>query len=60
MIRIIVLALLYLTPTVIAFYRQHHNLAPIVVVNLLTGWTVIGWVVALVWSLTSPVILKRP
>lgn len=48
-----VLALGYFVPTVIAASRKHHNLGAIIAVNVLLGWTFIGWVVALVWSLTE-------
>jgi ABC-type transport system involved in cytochrome c biogenesis permease component len=40
-------------PTVIALFRKHQNVGAIAAVNLLLGWTALGWVVALVWSLTS-------
>lgn len=41
---------LYLVPSVIAFKRRHHNAVAIAALNLLLGWTVFGWVAALVWS----------
>ena len=44
----------YLTPSLIAWYRAHHNRAAIMAFNLLLGWTLIGWVGALVWALTRP------
>lgn len=43
----------YMIPTIIAALRKHPNLAPIAAVNLLLGVLFIGWVVALVWSLTE-------
>ena len=43
-----------LIPTIIAVKRRHPDTAAIVAVNLLLGWTLIGWVVALVWSLRGP------
>jgi len=46
-------ALLYFVPTVIAFVRDHHSRIAILVLNILLGWTFIGWVIALVWSLTA-------
>lgn len=52
-IALVVLAAIYVIPTVIAIYRGHTNTGPIVVVNLLLGWLFIGWVVALAWSLTG-------
>lgn len=45
---------LYLIPTVVAFHRQHHNRQAIGALNLLLGWTVIGWIAALIWALTRP------
>jgi hypothetical protein len=37
----------YFTPTIVARLRKHHQRGAILAVNLLLGWTVIGWVVAL-------------
>jgi hypothetical protein len=44
---------LYMLPAIVGFARKHHQLAPIVVVNLFLGWTFLGWVLALVWSVSS-------
>jgi len=49
----IISAFAYLLPSVIAYTRHHHNADAIFALNLLLGWTFLGWVVALVWSLTS-------
>lgn len=43
----------YFLPAVLAFYRGHHNRVAILVLNLLLGWTFLGWVGALIWSLTA-------
>jgi hypothetical protein len=32
--------------------RRHHNRSAIIALNLLLGWTILGWITALVWSLT--------
>lgn len=45
--------LLYFLPTAVANSRSHPNLIPIFVLNLLLGWSFIGWVVAMVWACTS-------
>ena len=42
----------YFLPSFIAFLRAHKNRFAIFLINLLLGWTVLGWVWALVWSLT--------
>ena len=44
----------YFLPFIVALIRHRHNTAAIFVLNLLLGWTGFGWVVILVWSLTSP------
>lgn len=44
---------LYFVPTIIATKRRHKNIPAIFALNLLLGWALIGWVGALVWSLTS-------
>ena len=40
----------YFLPTVLAFYRDCKATAWIAAVNVLLGWTVIGWVVAIGWA----------
>lgn len=40
----------YFAPTLVAIRRAHRNWVGIFIVNLAFGWTLIGWIVALVWS----------
>ncbi len=47
---VILIFAFYFLPTLIAFLRQHKNKLAIFLLNLLLGWTVLGWVVSLVWS----------
>lgn len=47
------LGVLYFVPTIIAVKRKHKSTGGIVVLNILAGWTFIGWLIALVWSLSS-------
>ncbi|MGH7947840.1 MAG: superinfection immunity protein, partial [Candidatus Binataceae bacterium] len=44
---------LYFVPSVIARAREHQNSGAIFVLNLLLGWTFLGWVIALVWAFTA-------
>ena len=44
----------YMLPTIVAALRRHPQLLAIFLINFLLGWTVIGWVGALVWSLIDP------
>ena len=50
---LVILIGLYFMPTVVAVVRRHHNGNSIAVLNLVAGWTLIGWVVALVWSVSA-------
>lgn len=43
---------MYFLPSILA--HQKHNFAAIFLVNLFLGWTVIGWIVALIWAMTTP------
>lgn len=44
---------LYFIPTIIAIVRKAPNLGLVIVINLFLGWTLIGWVVALVMAASS-------
>ena len=48
-----VAAVIYCIPGIVALVRSHHNRLAIVLLNLLLGWTFVGWVAALVWSATT-------
>jgi ABC-type sugar transport system permease subunit len=50
-IRITVLSLFYFLPFAIAFNKKRANTGAIFALNLFLGWSLIGWVVALVWAL---------
>lgn len=43
-------ALLYFVPTAVAQYRKASNMTAVILINLLLGWTMIGWVVALIMA----------
>jgi Superinfection immunity protein len=45
----------YFAPLIVAIYRGHRNELAIGVLNMLLGWTIIGWVIALVWACTANV-----
>jgi len=42
---------LYFLPTIIGWNKENSN--GIAVVNFFLGWTLLGWVVALVWAISS-------
>ena len=49
---IVFLMTIYMLPTGIALLRNKRNKASIFVLNLLLGWTFVGWVIALVWGVS--------
>ena len=55
---------LYLLPTIQAISRgQPNTTAIIIIVNVALGWTLVGWVVAMVWAVKEPepvIIASRP
>jgi Superinfection immunity protein len=44
----------YFMPTILAKGRNHHNASAVFIINLLLGWTLVGWAVALAWAFTTP------
>ena len=50
---IVLIFIFYFLPALIAFLRQHKNKLAIFLLNLLLGWTILGWVGSLVWSVTK-------
>lgn len=44
---------LYFIPTIVALMRDHRSKGGIIVLNILLGWTLIGWVVSLAWAASS-------
>jgi predicted RNA-binding Zn-ribbon protein involved in translation (DUF1610 family) len=49
---------IYLLPTIIGWNKKHK--LGIFLINLLLGWTVLGWIGSLIWSVSSPKELYLP
>ncbi len=49
-IAVIVLFSCYFMPAIIALLRDKCGAGGVVLVNFFLGWTVIGWLLALVWA----------
>jgi hypothetical protein len=52
-IALAVILVAYLLPLIVGALRQHPQIGPIAIVNILMGWTLVGWVVALAWAVSS-------
>lgn len=54
----------YFLPTIVSQTRSHHNTLAIFILNLLAGWTILGWVIAIVWACTraqpqQPIVIQQ-
>ena len=47
---LVILIFVYFLPSMIAYARHKRNADAIALLNLLLGWTIIGWAIALIWS----------
>ncbi|HXO00470.1 MAG TPA: superinfection immunity protein [Stellaceae bacterium] len=54
-IMLLLIVLIYMLPTLIAFGREHPRRTDIAVVNILLGWTLIGWFAVFLWALLTRV-----
>jgi heme/copper-type cytochrome/quinol oxidase subunit 2 len=48
---------LHALPVAVAVVREHHQRAAIIALTVVAGWTLVGWIVAFVWSCTA---VKKP
>jgi hypothetical protein len=51
---------MYFLPTIIAAIRSKRDTLAIFLLNLFLGWSVIGWIVALIWAAKNdvPVVVR--
>lgn len=42
----------YFLPSILAWNKKDSG--AIIVINIFLGWTFIGWIVAVIWAITSP------
>lgn len=46
----LVAVLVYLAPSILAQRYQHPKQPQILMLNIALGWTIVGWIVALIWA----------
>ncbi len=51
LIIIVSVLLIYFLPSIIAVKKDHKNMASILLINMFLGWSLIGWLVAIVWAI---------
>jgi hypothetical protein len=52
-ILIMLVLIFYFIPTCIAVARQAKHVMMIFFINLVFGWTVLGWIAALIWGIVE-------
>jgi hypothetical protein len=52
-IAFLIVGIIYILPTIVAFRRDHPNRWIILVINVALGGTIIGWGAALIWAMRS-------
>lgn len=45
----------YFLPTIVGAARKRDNILAIGLLNLFLGWTLIGWIIALVWAASNSI-----
>lgn len=50
---IILLLVLYLTPVILAYSLGSTHGKEILILNITLGWTILGWLAALIWAIAS-------
>lgn len=45
--------IIYFIPTITGFSKKKKNAGAIFTLNLFLGWTVIGWIMALIWAVSN-------
>jgi hypothetical protein len=46
---------MYFLPSIVAIARNKRDTTAILLLNIFLGWSVIGWIVALVWAFKTDV-----
>jgi len=57
---LLLLVVLYFVPLTLAVWRGHPRAMAIMAVSIAFGWTGVGWLAALVWSMTGPNYRQAP
>ncbi len=49
----ILFLIVFIAPSVIAHVKDHERRKSIIFANIFLGWTVIGWILILIWTLAT-------
>lgn len=56
---LLILFVMYWLPTIIAIVRRTPSALGVAAINFFLGWTIIGWIVALILALATPPAAER-
>ncbi len=57
-IYVILLIGIYFLPSIVAARRKHVNFTAIFILNLFLGFTLFGWVFALIWAVYNSTVVQ--
>lgn len=60
MVILIPLMVLFWMPTVEAYKRRHRKRNMIFLINFFLGFSVIGWIIAFIWSQSTDIEVSNP
>ena len=46
----VLIPIIYFMPTIISYEKNKRNSRAILLLNFFLGWTIVGWIIALIWS----------
>ena len=52
-VQLLLIAIIYMLPTLISYARDIPPRRLITVINIVAGWTLIGWIVCFLWALLA-------
>ncbi len=55
LIFILSIVILYLLPSIVEIKRGTKYTSGIFLLNLLLGWTILGWIASLIWAVSAPI-----
>ena len=47
---ILMIGVIYMLPSIAVIGTTHPQKVPLIIVNILLGWTFVGWVIVLAWA----------
>jgi hypothetical protein len=59
-ILLLLCVIIYMLPTLVAYARDIPSRKTVTVVNIIFGWTLIGWFIAFLWAMLAETSIDEP